>query len=638
MDFFQAQDDARLRTKRMVVLFVLAVLSIAAALYAVVVAANFFLLTKASEQAPGIDLWQPTLLLWTVLGVVVLVVACASIKIAQLRSGGGAVARSVGGRPVDSATNDPDERKLLNIVQEMSIASGTPMPEVFILEEESINAFAAGFQPADAAIAVTRGCIRNLSRDELQGVVAHEFSHILNGDMRLNIRLCGVLFGILAIAVLGRVVLRATAHGSMMRGSRRSKEGGGAMLAIFALSLAIMAIGYIGVLFGRLIQSAISRQREFLADAAAIQFTRNPDSIGGALKKIGAHSTLGQVKNPHAEELAHCFFASAFKSSFGGAFATHPPLDQRIRAIEPNWDGKFAQAKRASSRATVQKSSTKAKGSKGQDPKAFMQSIGTLGAATILYAEKVREQISPQLDKLQQSPEAAMAALLALAIISGGAADPEPQLKRLSAKLDPEGIEAVRGWIPELRNLDADRRFALLEIALPKAIAQGGEQISIIQAGMREMANADGVINLEELALLRITRNFAENRKNPSRRPQSRSPKELEAPIQLTLSALVHCAQLEGDTAQNAFDAGLKKCGQLLLQRPSLLPQDAIDLDALDQALCLFAQLPGSQKKAILEAAIHTVLADNKIDDDERSLIRAIAASMDLPMPPLKVS
>jgi len=634
MDFFQAQDDARRRTKRMGVLFVLAVLSIAAALYAVVVGAKFFFLTKTSEQAPSIDLWQPDLLLWTLLGVVVLVVTCAATKIAQLRSGGGAVARSAGGRPVDLATSDPDERKLLNVVQEMSIASGTPMPEVFILEEEGINAFAAGFQPADAAIAITRGCIRNLTRDELQGVVAHEFSHILNGDMRLNIRLCGVLFGILAIAVLGRIVLRITAQSSMMRGSRRSKEGGGAMLAIFVVSLAIMAIGYIGVLFGRLIQSAISRQREFLADAAAIQFTRNPDSIGGALKKIGAHGTHGQIKNPHAEELAHCFFASAFKANFGGAFATHPPLDQRIRAIEPNWDGKFATAKRPSGSSPVQKPTGKAT---GQDPKAFMQSIGTLGAATILYAEKVREQIAPQLEKLQQSPEAARAALRALAIISGGAEDPEPQLKLLSEALDPAGIETVRAWIPELRNLDADRRFALLEIALPKAIARDGEQISIIQRGMQKIANADGVINLEELALLRIIRNFAENRMNPSRRSQARSPKELEAPIQLTLSALVHCAQLEGDAAQKAFDAGLQKCGQLLLQRPSLLPEDAIDLDALDQALGLFAQLPGPHKKHILEATIHTVLADNKVDDDERSLIRAIAASMDLPMPPLKV-
>lgn len=346
MDFFEAQEYARKRTKYLVLLFALAVLAISISIYFVVIGSEFYFFSSKASKEQGFALWQADRLLYAFLGVGLIVAGCSFSKIAALKSGGGAVARSAGGRPVNSATSDPDERKLLNIVEEMSIASGVPMPEVYVLEEEGINGFAAGFQPADAAIAITRGCIRSLNRDELQGVVAHEFSHILNGDMRMNIRLCGVLFGILAIAVAGRVVLGFTSDAAFYSSSRRRRSsdnnsGGGIIIAVMLISFAIMAIGYIGVVFGRLIQSAISRQREFLADAAAVQFTRNPESIGGALKKIGGSSMRGRIQNPHAEELAHCFFANALKSNFGGAFATHPPLQERIQAIEPNWDGKF---------------------------------------------------------------------------------------------------------------------------------------------------------------------------------------------------------------------------------------------------------------------------------------------------------
>ena len=221
MDFFQAQDNARKRTRTMVVLFGLAVACITIALYGVAVGTKHYLQVKIEKHALPLELWQPALLAEVGLGVCALVIGCSLFKIAQLRGGGSVVARSAGGRPVSPTTTDPDERKLLNVVEEMAIASGVPMPAVFILEETCINAFAAGFQPADAAIAITRGCIQSLNRDELQGVIAHEFSHILNGDMRLNIRLCGVLFGILAIAVLGRVILRGTAEVGLHSGARR---------------------------------------------------------------------------------------------------------------------------------------------------------------------------------------------------------------------------------------------------------------------------------------------------------------------------------------------------------------------------------------------------------------------------------
>ncbi len=230
------------------------------------------------------------------------------------------------GRLINSNATEADERKLLNVVEEMAIASGIPVPQVYLLEDEAgINAFAAGHSTGDAAIGVTRGGMKMLSRDQLQGVIGHEFSHILNGDMRLNLRLMGLIFGILCLTVVGRVLLRT-------RGTKNPLP---------LLGLALIVIGGIGVLFGRLIQAAVSRQREFLADAASVQFTRNPDGLAGALKKIGGLSSGSKLESPHAQEASHLFFANGLRSSVSGLMATHPPLEERIRALDPAFDGEF---------------------------------------------------------------------------------------------------------------------------------------------------------------------------------------------------------------------------------------------------------------------------------------------------------
>src|SRR5208283_107876 len=244
-----------------------------------------------------------------------------------------AVAESLNGRLLTSNTNNPDERKLLNVVEEMSIASGVPMPKVYVLDnEDGINAFAAGHTPSDAAVAVTRNCMTKLSRDELQGVIGHEFSHILNGDMRLNLRLMGTIFGILCLAIIGRVLLQTARGGGRGRGQN----------PLPLLGLLLLVIGYIGVFFGRLIQAAVSRQREFLADASSVQFTRNPEGITGALKKIGGLGETGsRLSHAHAEELSHMFFGNGVSEPFIGLLETHPPLAERIRVFDANFDGKF---------------------------------------------------------------------------------------------------------------------------------------------------------------------------------------------------------------------------------------------------------------------------------------------------------
>lgn len=636
MDFFDAQEQARKRTIWMVVLFALAVLCIAVALYGVTLGAQYYLFGENKPPKPSFGgFWQPKLFFGSLLGVGALVSACSVFKISQLKSGGSYVARSVGGREVDPNTQDADERKLLNVVEEMAIASGVPMPAVFIMEEEGINGFAAGFQPADAAIAITRGCIRSLTRDELQGVVAHEFSHILNGDMRMNIRLMGVLFGILAIAVIGQSILRGSAEANFWSGgSRRNRESGGAIIAIMALSAAVMAIGYIGVFFGRLIQSAISRQREFLADAAAVQFTRNPESIGGALKKIGGSAIGGRIQNPHAEESAHFFFASAVKS-LGGGFATHPPLEQRIRAIEPNWDGKFTAPKTKpapNKRATPKPQPQQAK------PDEFIQSIGQLGAATILYAETLHKDLEPQLQQIHTSGEEAGAALLALQITASAEADDHAQLARLESAVISSVHTKVSEWIPRVRGLDLNQRFALLELALPRAIGESDETLQVLQHCLTELAQHDGQIELEELALLRITRNFAENRAQPNRHFKALSPSALQQPVAILFSALTHHSGQSEDEKQAAFTAGTRSFNRYLLKQPELLPTEAITYEALQRTLDQVAHLPLPQKKVLFAGALETILADGKVEPSELSLIRVLAACLDLPMPPLQLS
>jgi len=635
MDFFEAQELARKRTRLMVVLFGLAVLSIAGALYGVVVYIMESGLLDAEDAVPApMVLWQPDLFFYTLASVVVLVTCCSLFKVAQLRSGGGTVARSMGGREVEQTTKDADERMLMNIVEEMSIASGVPMPEVYILPEEGINAFAAGFTPADAVVAVTHGCIRTLNRDELQGVVAHEFSHILNGDMRMNIRLMGVLFGILAIAVVGQLAFRSTAEASFWGGRRRSKEGGGAMLVIMAIGLAVMAIGYIGVFFGRMIQSAISRQREFLADAAAVQFTRNPDGIAGALKKIGGAPLHGTVSNAHSQEAAHFFFASALKSNFGGAFATHPPLNQRIAAIDPNWDGKFVSGARKSARPQSGQQPPKINRAAAQ-PHDFINAIGQVSAAAILSAQEIHGQIGNDLDRLHQSNDSARAVLIGLQVSASDAADDAAQLKMVKGRMDGAVYRELEAWLPRLRALNLNQRFALFDAALPMAAGRDLDTLAQLSQLIHDLAHSDGEIELEEFALMRAVAGYLEDRANPSRKVAPLSPAKMEMPLCVLLSAIAYTAAGEPAEREGAFKDGAKKCNRYMLKEPILLPEETITFDALEAALDLFVHLPLPQKKVIFEGALAVVLADGKIAQEELSLIRVIATSLGLPMAPL---
>jgi Zn-dependent protease with chaperone function len=554
----------------------------------------------------------------------------------------------LGGRLLDPGTTDPDERRLLNVVEEMSIASGTPVPPVYLLPDDSVNAFAAGFSPSDAIIGVTRGCMQLLSRDELQGVIAHEFSHILNGDMRLNIRLIGVLHGILMISLVGYFIFRSVALAG--RGSRRRDgKGGGGVLAILLLGVLLMVIGYVGVFFGRLIKSAVSRQREFLADASSVQFTRNPDGIAGALRKIGGLSSGSRISSPHAESASHMFFENALGAPFLGLLATHPPLAVRIKRIDPTFDGTFPKVERPDTgRAALKDEYPGASAVAGVAapapssgpvevaPEAVMACVGTVGVGQLEYARSLRESLPEALMRAAREPYGARAVIYGLLLDRDEAAVRTRQLQRLSVKADRAVYSLTVELLAAFAGLSVQHRLPLADMAMPALQQLSNSQYAAFRQNVRYLAEADEQISLFEYTLQRtllghLDAAFGRTRKVP---PQLYSLKPLRRECAVLLSTLAYLGTENDEEAGRAFAQAAEK---LLLPSGAVrfLPADACGLAAVDAALTRLSTLAPLQKRSVLDACTTCVLADREVTADEAELLRAVADTLGCPMPPL---
>jgi Zn-dependent protease with chaperone function len=629
MDFFQAQADAERRTSLLVVLFAGAVLAIILTVYA----------TVHVVAGPGLGApIDPALFAGVAAGVLFLVGTGSAVRTLQLRRGGPAVAELLGGTRLSPQTTDPDERRLINVVEEMAIASGVPVPAIYVLEGEvGINAFAAGHTVHDAAVAVTRGTLERLSRDELQGVIAHEFSHILNGDMRLNLRIMGLLFGILLLAVVGRGMLRLGSSGS--KGSSRKKGGGGGQLAL--IGLALVLVGYIGVFFGRMIQAAISRQREFLADAAAVQFTRNPAGIAGALKVIGAYEGGSKVDNPHAEEAGHLFFATRARASFAGLMATHPPLTERIRRIDPSFDGRFEKiplrplqrpaAERAPGDEPAPQASALPEGVLA--PLQFLASIGMPSADHLLRAANMLGAMPDALREAARSPDDVPALLFALLYdpADAGAATAAATIRRYGGEAMLARTEALAVHV---RAGGPMGRFPLLGLALPTVQMLPPERIDALLPTVDALIHADGQVDAFEHVLSQhLERQLGAKPARPSRSTvHSLAP--LRAPLEVVLSALAHTGADDDRAAQAALAAATRtlpaELGALTLR-----DQASTTPAAVRQALEQLAAGSPEVRRRILECAAHVVSADGAIRYPEAELLRAVAAALDCPVPPM---
>jgi Zn-dependent protease with chaperone function len=641
MDFFQAQDSARARTRTLVLLFVTAVAAIIASIYLVV--------HVVLGPGPGRPI-DPVLLLVIAAAVVALVAAGSTARTLQLRQGGPRVAELLGGRRIRSNSTDEAERRLINVVEEMAIASGTPVPAIYVLDqEEGINAFAAGFTIDDAAVGVTRGTLDRLNRDELQGVIAHEFSHILNGDMRLNIRLMGLLFGILLLAIVGRGLLYSGG-----RAGGRGRRGGGGGGQIVIVGLALVVIGYIGVFFGRMIQAAVSRQREYLADAAAVQFTRNPAGIGGALQKIGSLSAGSRITDHHAQEAGHFFFANGIGSAFTSLLATHPPLGERIRRIDAGVLESRPAAAAAAAGPTVKAGASPgvARGEAGEPAQghsaammpamagaALMASIGTPRPEHVAYAGRLLEALPETVRNAAHEPNRAVALLFALLRQPNGEED-ERQRQAVLAHGGAPLLDEVDALLPEVRAAGARSRLPLLDLLLPALRELAPEQQEAVRATAAALVAADDRIDMFELALMHVlSRQLAGARRAPTAPGDARGGSRLSSlrdEAELVLSAVAWSGAADGAAAGQTFSAGAaavrRQTGPLSLQ-----PREALPVDRIDAALGRLRTAAPAARRVFIEACLLIVADDGRVHSQEAELLRAVAEAIDCPMPPAAV-
>lgn len=651
MDFFEAQARAKKRTSRLVVLFSLAVLGTILAAYA---AALFILRFNATDLAVGFGvhegLWHPRLFGAISAGTLLIVALASLFKWQQFSAGGSIVAENLGGRRVDPRTTDFNEKRLLNVVEEMAIASGTPVPAVYVLDDEpGLNAFAAGLTTSDAVVAVTRGTLEKLNRDELQGVIGHEFSHILNGDMRLNMRLTALVFGILVLGLLGRGILYSFRHVRGGSRSRNNKNGGGLIAVILLAGLALFIIGYVGFFFGRLIQAAVSRQREFLADAAAVQFTRNPLGIVGALKKIGGYAIGSALNSAKGAEIGHFFFAEAFRSTFVGLLATHPPLPQRIRAIDASFDGRFFEPPEVVD-VTVESfitagfagpkiaGSVRAVAAPPILPPAAATSavaaIGILTAEQIEHAHLLLESSPPRLRDAAHDPREAPVLLYAL-LLAEDENTRAAQRRLVADRAGSDAADLLATLETTLADLRSEHRLPLLQLALPAIRLLPPAALDAFLSTLDELVHADANVTTFEFALQKlVTHTLALGRRPDAHVAHYHSFNAVADEISVVLSALAHAATSDPAFAPHAFATGAAQL-QLVAPRLRYLDQTAADFAKLDTALDKLAAASLPIKQRTLFAAAKVVSADGRILIAEAELLRAISAALDCPMPPL---
>jgi Zn-dependent protease with chaperone function len=654
MDFFAAEGRAKKRSSRLMALFALAVAgTVVAGYFATVFGlraagayqyarhAHYGLYTQEDRQV-DFSLWQPKVFVVVTFATLAVIGIASLYKWTEFRSGGSAVAESVGGRRVDPHTTDLREHQLLNVVEEMAIASGLPVPAVYILDDEpGINAFAAGLTPSDAVVTVTRGTLEKLNRDELQGVVAHEFSHILNGDMRMNIKVSAIIFGILVLGLAGRAILWSLRFGRI--GSSRDDKGNGGAIAVVAAGFGLLVIGYVGYFFGRLIQASLSRQREYLADASAVQFTRNPGGITTALKKIGGYAIGSNLDTHRAAEISHFFFAQAFQSNFGGLWATHPTLGERILAIDPGFDGKFIDPPQMVDVSRQPWSKVPHMPAQAPSPTpaaaaafgaALVAAAGTLTPESAASAQSLLGQIPASIRTAARSPHDAPILVYGL-LLDDDEAVRQKQLASIAASDGGDALTTLRQLDPGLRELKHEHRLPVLQLALPAIKALPQASLGSFAGTLDDLVQADGKVTTFEFALQRLVlRALAINRAPSTPVEQIFSFQAVASEISVVLSALAHASSADAAAASAAFTEG---ASQLKLVQASLafLSEADSGLVPLDAALDRLAGASGPIKQRLLVAGAHVVGADGVLLPEEIELMRAVAASLDVPVPPL---
>lgn len=647
MNFFEHQRAAKGSTLKLVFLFAAAVVALVAAVDAAAVIAIVYL----SDDYKGIDAATILATVVVVTTVTLLVIAGGMLfKTLSLRQGGAAVAAAVGAVPVDPTTTDPQLRRYVNIVEEMSLASGLPAPRLFVMPSEpGINAFAAGFTPADAAIAVTGGALAQLNRDELQGVIGHEFSHILNGDMRLNIRLIGLLSGILLIGMIGLRTLQFGGRGSDRKGA----------LPIVVFAFALMVLGYVGVFFANVIKAAVSRQREWLADASAVQFTRQTNGLEGALKKIGGIPTGSRLRNSrNAAEVSHMLFGEGARRSFASLFATHPPLTDRIKALDPTFDpgeiahlqqsyaqqapdglaedaaAGFAPAGTALGRPAPAPEPTPAPGGH-TSPEQVVARAGTFTPADLKYGAALHARLPDDVRMLASQPTTAPAAVIAMLLAPPSEGVQARQLASVVEHLGPTQAREAATLSDRMRVLPHELRLPVVALALPQIASHTRTQQEALLAVLHALAVADEKVTMFEYCVTRLVWNYVLDSNDPSRRSRvgNGSINGVRQVVTTLLATLAVAGGADQTESARSLDVALQRLygdtaradAQRRLSWQQTLDEGWAALDALDPRA----------KQALVEAMVEAVLHDGVVTASEAELLRAACGLMHVPLPAL---
>jgi Zn-dependent protease with chaperone function len=630
VNFFARQDQARRQSRRLVILFALAVAAIVVAVDLVFLLFFGGMGTATDPGALVLGLAMASLLTLGIIGI------GSMYRLASLRQGGAAVATGLGGTPVPGDTHDFHYRRLRNVVEEIAIASGVPVPQLFVLEHEpGINAFAAGYAPADAAIAVTRGALDRLNRDELQGVIAHEFSHVLNGDMRLNIRLMGVLFGILVLAVVGRKILL---HGRGARG----KDGAPLLLA----ALALMVVGYIGLFFGRLIKAGVSRQREYLADASAVQFTRQTKGLAGALKKIVGLPDGSKLGNADTEEVAHMLFGDGV--GFSSLFATHPPVVERIRALEPSFRPSMVADLQARWQLHPPSGLDEdlAMGLVAEppplpgevaelvvSPPMVVAQVGTPRTDDYVRAGALLGAIPENLRAAAHDREEVVPLLLGL-LMAGPGEVRERQQFELAARHDERQARQALDYAERLAELPRLLHLPLAGMAMPALCKRPRPELERFMDSCFALSHADGRISLFEYCLGRLLRVQVRDALDPARAwvPGHRHLSRCAPHAVNLMAVLAQAGHADPGAAMRAYLAGMARVFPRL-DSPYRPPADPHR--ALDEAWPVLDELEPIGKELLLEGLVAAVSHDGRMSVAEAELLRVACACLHCPLPPM---
>ena len=627
MNFFDAQDQAKRATRWLVIVYIVATL---------LIVAGVTIVAAVGLTGFGIET-NETILAGQALATLLFIFGSTLYKISVLSGGGGRVAQQMGGTLVPPDTTDPLRRRLRNVVEEMSIASGVPVPDVYVLEEEAgINAFAAGYSAGDAAVAVTRGTLELLDRDELQGVIAHEFSHVLNGDMRLNIRMMGVLFGIMIVGLIGRMILRSTRYSGFS--SRRNNGAGGIVL----IGLGLTILGWIGVFFSRLIKAAVSRQREYLADASAVQFTRQTDGIANALKKIGGYVNHSYVQAADPEEVSHMLFAGGLPR-LASLFATHPPLTERIQALDPGFretDYPEVDVRQVISAVRSEAAAGLATGgpsvqaaSEALIEESIAASIGNPAPEHLELAKELRKSIPEPLIKAAHSASGAYLLTIALIIDEHNA---ERQLAIIESQLGDVRALQVREYHEQLRAVGLRYWLPLLELSFPALKQRPAQSLQFLIELIQKLVEVDGEIDLREFCYHRIIAKHLEQAAAPAtaaKKIRVSRKAARHAAVDL-LRIVAHYGHVERQAEERAFRAGTRVFGDWAASIETA-PGGRESVRRLGAALDVLSKLNPAGRKSLVEAVTRAISHDDRLTLREAEMLRAICATLECPLPPV---